>query len=85
MKSADNDLHEWLKTPGDNNIYSVFHEGKVNFDWFQKRKLPFDCLNNADKAAYKEWLKEKEAKSVKPQDAGNFDFAQYFGFEDEAE
>ena len=84
LKSADNDVKDWLNNPGDNNIYSIFKTGEVDFEWFQKKNLPFECLNNEDKAEYKKWCELKTKNQRKnDEDDAEFDVAKYFGFEDE--
>lgn len=87
LKSADSTLKEWLSLDGDNNIYSIFKPGKVDFHWFNKRNLPFECLNNADKAAYKTWCEEKElaAQAARQPTAENFNAKNYFGCSSDSE
>ena len=83
LKSAGSSLNEWLTLDGDNNIYSIFEPGKVDFHWFNKRNLPFECLSNADKAAYKTWCDQKEARaqSARQATSEDFDVKNYFNLD----
>ena len=85
LKSADNNFLDWLKETGNNNIYSIFHPGHVDFTWFNKYKCPFECLNNHDKAAFNKWLEEKKEKLREntPPDGEGFDVPKFFGFKKE--
>ena len=85
LKSAESSLNEWSQLQGDNNLYSIFEPGKIDFHWFHKRNLPFECLNNNDKTAFKEWCDniESRAQAARQATKEEFDVKKHFGFDEE--
>ena len=54
---------DWIRSDGDDNVYTLFKHGKVDPELVAKWNLPFDSLKNEDKQAYKQY-KEATDKNI---------------------
>lgn len=62
-KENDVKFSDWIRSEGDDNVYTLFKHGKVPPEMVSKWTLPFDRLDNQDKEAYRIY-KEKHDKEM---------------------
>lgn len=59
-KKYDCTFADWIKSEGDDNVYTIFHRGKVPAEKVAKWNLPFDNLDHSDKKVYQKYQEDMQ-------------------------